>query len=124
MTAEANSIQPSKEEEKWPEPHDKVYRDVDEFLKEQQIRIQSIEVYLKEVEQVTFYLAQDPSTGQKVKLTRERFTQEAKSLLEAEFKKNMHWDKSQIQKLAQQLNYSEEKIYKWVNAEANKAKRK
>jgi DNA-binding MarR family transcriptional regulator len=52
-----------------------------------------------------------------------RFTREQIQVLEQLYKKNPDWEKDQIKRLAERLDLSERKVYKW-NWDRQKKERK
>ena len=103
---------------------DEVYRDLEHFLRSQKKRVRKSKSIIDEVAPLIPHLGQDPITGERVKLTRERFSQSAMMTLRREYRANRHWSKDHIKQLSDRLEYPEEKIYKWFNGKVNSARRR
>lgn len=105
------------------EPDQEVYKDLAHFFASQKQRICTAKHLMNEIGPLIPHMNEDPLTGEKVKLTRERFSREELQLLKATYAQNNHWTKQMIQDLAEEMNYSEEKVYKWYNGIVNKLRR-
>ena len=103
---------------------EEVFRDLAHFFESQKKRIRRSKSILDEITPLIPHLDQDPQTGEKVKLTRERFSRSAVLTLRREYRANKRWSREHIKELANRLDYQEEKIYKWFNGKVNKDRRR
>ena len=94
------------------------YQDVDvtEFIKSEKRRIRALKSINTQLEELFDMPMRDPTTGVIGKITRKRMNPFKTTWLEKEYRKlgkDEIWNKREIKRIAQKLDFDESKVYKW-----------